>query len=162
MEIKTASRSLKNGATLVVPIANNVWVKRNGLGGVKTSVPSGDAGNLTHTIEVPQANDEFPDDGVETGAESPAGDNSNPDIARVEVDLFAGTGAVVGEARKVVGVGDLAENDVGLCEVEAFNLVGVEVWILVEWIGKGLEVRDEVSEVRKLLQVYGFEQFGYV
>ena len=57
-------------------------------------------------------------------------------------------------ARKVVG--NLAENDVALIQVEPVDCV--EKWVLIQWVGTGLEVGDVVGEVRKALEGDRVEQ----
>lgn len=156
-EIKTATGSPKGGTALVVPVANSVRVEGEGLlVGVKASVTGGDAEDVTHTIEVPQAHHELPDDGVEARAQTPARDNRHSGIAGVHVDLLTWTGAVVGQARG----GE--EHDVVWCHVEALDLGRVKVRVVIQWVGSCLEVWDVVGEVGQLLQPYGFEQVGHV
>jgi len=164
-EVKTASGCLEECATDVVPMVNKFGVEGEWLGGVKPSVPSGDAQNMTDAIEVPQSHHKLSDDGVKAGAETPAGDNGDADMGRVEADVFSGTGAVVGEAGQGRGVVfDLTEYEVGLSKVEAMllQLAGVEVGIVVERVGACLEVWNIVAQARYFFQVYGFEQLGYV
>ena len=170
MEIETASRSLKDGATPPVPVVSELGVELEGLPRVKPPVPGGHTEDLTHPIQVPQAHHQLPDYGVEARAESPARDNGGPHLRGLEEHVLAGAGAVVSEEwgrsgegpREVVG--DLAENDVGSADVEAFHRV--KVWILVQWVGPplGLEVWvwDVVGEVGQILQVDGLEQVACV
>jgi len=163
IEVKTASGCLEECATDVVPMVNKFGVEGEWLGGVKPSVPSGDAHNMTDAIEVPQTHYKLSDDGVKARAETPAGDNGGADMGRVEVDVLAGTGAVVGEAGKGRGVVfDLAEYEVGMSKVETMimQMVGVEVGVVIQRVRACLEVRNIVAEMRHLFQVYGFEQVG--
>ncbi|KAK7262054.1 hypothetical protein RJT34_29614 [Clitoria ternatea] len=163
MEIKTAPRSLKHGATHVVPVVHKVWVEREGLGGVKPPVAGGDAENMTDGVELPQTNNKLPDNGVEAGAEATAGDNSSANIGRVKENVFTGTSAVVCEAWGGRGVvSDLAEYDIVLCEVEGVEFECVEVWVLIQWVVAGFEVRGILGYLWQFLQVYGFEQVCYV
>jgi len=165
IEVKTASGCLEECATDVVPMVNEFGVEGEWLGGVKPSVPSGDAHNMTDAIEVPQTHDELSDDGVKAGAETAAGDNGDADMRRVEADVLAGTGAVVGEAGQGRGVVfDLAEYEVGVSKVEAMllQLGGVKVGVVIERVGACLEVWNIIAEARHFFEVYGFEQLGYV
>lgn len=138
-------------------MANEVGAERKRVSGVKSSVASGDAENMRDSVEVGESDNELSDDGVKAGAEASAGNNGGANIGRLKGDEFTGTGAEVGEAGGGRGVVvDLAENEVGLCEVEGL-FVGVEVRIVIEWVGVALEVK-----VRDFLQVYGLEQLRYV
>lgn len=126
-EMKTASGSLKQSATFFMPIVNDVRVKREWFGGVKTSITGGDTENLTNTIEVPEANNKLPNNGVEARAKTAAGDNSNSGVGRVrfQVDFATGTGGAVSEASRV------RENEVVLCDVESFDLLSVKVRVVI-------------------------------
>lgn len=147
---------------------NNLWVERKGFCGVKPSVPSGDTEYMTHPIEVPQTHHELPDNGVETRAKTSAGHDGSANVRRLEVDMIAGSGAVVGESRRGRGGGageverDLMDYDVVLGQIEGFSLGGVKVRVVIHWVGSGLEVRGIVGEVGELLQVNGFEDVGCV
>lgn len=126
-ELKTASGSLKQSAAFFMPIVNDVRVKREWIGGVKTSVTGGDAENMTDTIEIPEANNKLPNNGVEARAKTTAGDDSNSSVGRFwfQVDIVAGTGGAVSEAS------GMRENEVVLCDVEAMDLFGVKVRVVI-------------------------------
>jgi hypothetical protein len=86
---------------------------------VEPAVPVADAEDGAHAVELPEPDDELPDDGVRAGAEPAAGDDGRAHAGRVERDLAGRPGAVVGcEGAASGGRGggveeDVAEDDVG-------------------------------------------------
>ncbi|PON57664.1 hypothetical protein PanWU01x14_172120, partial [Parasponia andersonii] len=139
VKIKAAPRGLQRRTAPLVPVMHNLGTELHRPRRVKPAVPGRDAEDLTDAVELPEAIDELPDDGVEARAEPPAGDDGGPDGEGVEEDVAAGAGAVVEQVRGMGREGpgevvdDLSEDDVTGADVE--SLRGVEEGVLVERVG---------------------------
>lgn len=150
-KVKPPSGSLKHSATPLVPVLHHFWVQSHRFEGVKPSIAGYDAVDLTDAIEFPKPDHQLPYHGVETGAESAAGDDGDASHGRVEEDPLPWPSSVVGAMGQRRGegagevVGDLAEDDVGRVDVEAVG--GVVELVAVQGVGEGIEVGEVVGEV---------------
>ena len=150
-KIKPTSGSFKHRATPLVPVLHQLRIQSHRFKRVKPSISGDDAVDLTHAVQFPKPNHQLPYHGVESGAESTAGDDGDANHGRVEEDLLPRPCAVVGEVGRRRGedtgevVGDLAEDDIAGGDVEAVG--GAVELVPVQGIWEGFEVGEVVGEV---------------
>lgn len=145
-------------------VMENLGIKFDTVGGVKSPVTSCDPVNMTNTVELPESHHQFSDDRVHSGTESAAGDNGGFDSGGFEENSPARASSVVGKVRRGrrVGAGeivdDLPEDDVKRSDVEAVRWP--EKRVGVERIGASFETGEVVGEVRELADGYRREREG--
>lgn len=102
-----------------------------GVGAVEPAVAGGDAEDVADAVELPEADDELPEDGVEARAEPPAGDDRGARAGGVHGDPRARPRAAVGDERGRRRGGEVeegvAEGDVTRGDVEGGRRVEVGV-----------------------------------